>query len=69
RKDARAPSSTPDQARPRVFSFAGLVIAAALGLGAAPAAAETRLCNRTSLVTEAAIGVMANDTAATRGWF
>ena len=36
---------------------------------AAPAAAETRLCNRTSVVTEAAIGVVVADTAATRGWF
>lgn len=34
-----------------------------------PAAAETRLCNRTSVVTEAAIGVVVGDTAATRGWF
>jgi uncharacterized membrane protein len=34
-----------------------------------PAAAETRLCNRTSVVTEAAIGVIAGEAAATRGWF
>lgn len=45
---------------------AAFVVAAAL---AAPAAAETRLCNRTSVVTEAAIGVAVDETAATRGWF
>lgn len=45
---------------------AAIVVAAAL---AAPAAAETRLCNRTSVVTEAAIGVAVDETAATRGWF
>jgi uncharacterized membrane protein len=48
--------------------LAGLV-AAGLCLAATPAQAETRLCNRTSIVTEAAIGVVASDTAATRGWF
>lgn len=71
---ARAPSSTPDpmgaSVRPPFrMAFAGAALAAAVSAWSAPAAAETRLCNRTSLVTEAAIGVMANDTAATRGWF
>lgn len=47
-------------------SVAAVIAAAAF---AAPAAAETRLCNRTSVVTEAAIGVVVGDTAATRGWF
>lgn len=45
---------------------AAFTVAAAL---AGPAAAETRLCNRTSVITEAAIGVVAEETAATRGWF
>ena len=59
---ARARSSTH-----RVASAA--LVVAGLCLAATPAQAETRLCNRTSIVTEAAIGVMASDTAATRGWF
>lgn len=50
---------------------AALALATLLGMAmtASSAHAETRLCNRTSIVTEAAIGVMASDTAATRGWF
>ena len=49
----------------------GITVAAivAATVFAAPALAETRLCNRTSVVTEAAIGVVVSDTAATRGWF
>ena len=69
---ARARSSTPEPApsarlRSRVAWLAGAVLAALATT--VPAAAETRLCNRTSLVTEAAIGVFANNAAATRGWF
>lgn len=41
----------------------------ALCLLALPALAETRLCNRTSMVVEAALAVQAQSTAATRGWF
>ncbi|CEJ11342.1 hypothetical protein BN1110_01630 [bacterium YEK0313] len=67
---ARVRSSTPEPAGPR-FRAAAWIAAMAAGwlVALAPAAAETRLCNRTSLVTEAAIGVVASDTAATRGWF
>ncbi|WP_439572014.1 DUF1036 domain-containing protein [Phreatobacter sp.] len=36
---------------------------------AMPAAAETRLCNRTSVIVEAAVGVVAGEAAATRGWY
>jgi uncharacterized membrane protein len=48
----------------------GLAVAAFLAAASAmPAHAETRLCNRTSVVTEAAIGLIVQDAAATRGWF
>lgn len=51
-------------------ALVGLAAAALLAAASAmPAAAETRLCNRTSVVTEAAIGLVVADAAATRGWF
>jgi uncharacterized membrane protein len=42
---------------------------AAVLLAAGPARAELALCNRTSFVLEAAIGIEAGGAAATRGWF
>lgn len=59
---APARSSTPE----RAAGLAGLVLAVAL---TGPAAAETRLCNRTSVIVEAAVGVVAGEAAATRGWY
>lgn len=53
--------------RERIGVAAAAVLAAVVLV--CPAAAETRLCNRTSVITEAAIGVVVGDTAATRGWF
>jgi uncharacterized membrane protein len=44
--------------------FAGLLM-----LGATPAHADLKLCNRMSYVVEAAIGVDDGSTLATRGWF
>ena len=35
----------------------------------APARADLQLCNRTSYVVEAAIGIEDKGSAATRGWF
>lgn len=58
---APARSSTPRAA-------AGLA-AVLLMAWPAPAAAETRLCNRTSAIVEAAVGVVAGEAAATRGWY
>ena len=58
-------------ARSFMRELIGTTVAAVLAAAAlaAPARAETRLCNRTSVVTEAAIGVVVGETAATRGWF
>lgn len=57
----------------RLFTPKGLaaavVLTAALVLSGRTASAETRLCNRTSVVTEAAIGLIVENAAATRGWF
>lgn len=71
---APAPSSTPEAissgtgaaACPR-RSLLGAALAVAFATTGAQA--ETRLCNRTSLVTEAAIGLIVEGAAATRGWF
>ena len=61
----------PRRRRGEGIGWCGALAAGLLALAASaiPAAAETRLCNRTSVVTEAAIGVLVGDTAATRGWF
>jgi uncharacterized membrane protein len=66
---ARARSSTPETGVLPWHRAAGLALAALFLLWSGPGHAETRLCNRTSLVTEAAIGVVVSGTAATRGWF
>jgi uncharacterized membrane protein len=45
-------------------------IAAAILIAAiVPARADLEICNRTSFVIEAALGIESNGTAATRGWF
>lgn len=69
-REARA-FPLPAAARGEGIGWRSAVVAGLLACAAfaTPAAAETRLCNRTSIVTEAAIGVVAGETAATRGWF
>jgi uncharacterized membrane protein len=46
-----------------------LGLAGALLMPAGPARADLQLCNRTSYVVEAAIGIEVKASAATRGWF
>src|SRR5919197_1727743 len=47
------------------FAFTGL----ALAFVSSPAHADLLLCNRTSYIVEAAIGIEDKGSAATRGWF
>ncbi len=65
---AAAPTS-PRWGEVKRFFLRALASVAGLIAFAAPASAETRLCNRTSVVTEAAIGLIVEEAAATRGWF
>ncbi|MEI8144261.1 MAG: DUF1036 domain-containing protein [Alphaproteobacteria bacterium] len=53
----------------RSLAAAAILAATLLVSAGGEAAAETRLCNRTSLVVEAALAVQAQNTVATRGWF
>lgn len=56
-------------ARSSTLEAAAGLAALVLLASAMPAAAETRLCNRTSVIVEAAVGVIAGEAAATRGWY
>lgn len=63
-------SSSPIMARARSFIAERVVLAAlAIPALAAPALADLELCNRTSFVFEAALGVEEKGATATRGWF
>jgi uncharacterized membrane protein len=56
-------------ARTRYVVVAFLAGAVLATLPSGPARADLQLCNRTSYVVEAAIGIEVKTTAATRGWF
>jgi uncharacterized membrane protein len=52
---------------PRALTLGGIV--GALLVGATPARADLKICNRMSYVVEAAIGIDDKSATATRGWF
>lgn len=60
---------SPILARARSSIARRLALAAALVFIAIPARADLEICNRTSFVIEAALGIEEKGAAATRGWF
>ncbi|MCA0318341.1 MAG: DUF1036 domain-containing protein [Proteobacteria bacterium] len=63
------PSTSPRRGEAKRSFLTALAFVAGCLAFAPGASAETRLCNRTSVVTEAAIGLIVEEAAATRGWF
>lgn len=53
----------------RSFALALAAAFAAIPVNASPARADLELCNRTSFVVDAALGIEEQKVAATRGWF